>query len=94
MNCEPVGIVESPVKEGVDKGWGQVIPELYFDKQYTNGLSGIGSFSHIIVIFEMHKSSWDPTTDLVRRPQVRTVANSGGRSSELSAVRIRLVSQR
>lgn len=71
MNCEPIGIVKSPVKEGVDKGWGKVISELLIDKQYANGLSGIDSFSHVIVIFEMHKSSWNPSTDLVRRPQGR-----------------------
>jgi tRNA (Thr-GGU) A37 N-methylase len=30
---------------------------------------GIGSFSHIIVIFEMNQSTWDSAIDMVRRPQ-------------------------
>ena len=71
MNCEPIGIVKSPVSEGVDKGWGEVISEIHIDEEFADGLSGIDSFSHIIVIFEMHQSSWNPKNDLVRRPQER-----------------------
>jgi tRNA-Thr(GGU) m(6)t(6)A37 methyltransferase TsaA len=72
VNYEPIGIVKSPVKEGVDKDWGKVISEIHIDKEFSRGLSGIDSFSHIIVIFEMHQSCWTPKTDLVRRPQGRT----------------------
>jgi len=64
--------VKSPVIEGVDKGWGKIISELHIKQQFEAGLRGIDSFSHVIVIFEMHKSSWNPETDLVRRPQGRT----------------------
>ena len=69
MNYEPIGIVKSPVKEGVDTDWGKVISEIHINKEFTNGLRGLDSFSHIIVIFEMHQSSWNPQNDLVRRPQ-------------------------
>ncbi len=71
MNCEPIGIVKSPVKEGVDKDWGKVISEIHIDNKFSDGLSGIDSFSHIIVIFEMHQSNWTPKKDLVRHPQER-----------------------
>ncbi|MFC2042502.1 tRNA (N6-threonylcarbamoyladenosine(37)-N6)-methyltransferase TrmO [Chloroflexota bacterium] len=71
MNCKPIGIVKSPVKEGVDKDWGKVISEIHIDKEFACGLNGVDSFSHIIVIFEMHQSSWTPENDLVRRPQGR-----------------------
>lgn len=71
MNYKPIGIVKSPIKEGVDKDWGRVISEIHIDKELTPGLSGIESFSHIIVIFKMHQSSWNPKNDLVRRPQGR-----------------------
>ena len=72
MNYEPIGIVKSPVKEEVDKDWGKVISEIHIDKKFADGLSGIDSFSHILVIFDMHQSSWTPKNDLVRRPQGRT----------------------
>ena len=71
MNCNPIGRVESPVTEGVDVGWGGVISEIHIDKQYADGLKGIESFSHILVIFDMHQSTWSPSNDLVRRPQGR-----------------------
>ena len=71
MNYQPIGIVKSPVKEGVDKDWGKVESEIHINEEFTDGLSRIDSFSHIIVIFEMHQSSWNPKTDLVRRPQER-----------------------
>ena len=71
MNYEPIGIVKSPVKEGVDEDWGKVVSEIYINDEFTHGLSGLNSFSHIMVVFEMHQSSWAPKNDLVRRPQER-----------------------
>jgi tRNA-Thr(GGU) m(6)t(6)A37 methyltransferase TsaA len=71
VNYKPIGIVLSPVKETVDKDWGEVVSEIHIDKEFARGLSGIDSFSHIIVIFEMHQSSWNPENDLIRRPQGR-----------------------
>jgi len=72
MLYNPIGIVKSPVKEGIDTGWGKVISEIHLDEQYVTGLTGLDSFSHVVVVFEMHKSSWNPETDLVRRPQGRS----------------------
>jgi tRNA (adenine37-N6)-methyltransferase len=72
VNYEPIGIVKSPVKEGVDTDWGKVISEIHIDSKFADGLRGIDSFSHIIVVFEIHKSTWTPASDLVRRPQGRT----------------------
>ena len=71
MNFKPIGIVKSPVKEGVDSGWGNVISEIHVDQKYVGGLTGLSYFSHIIIIFEMHQSTWTPKNDLIRRPQGR-----------------------
>jgi tRNA (adenine37-N6)-methyltransferase len=71
MDCNPIGRVVSPVKEGVDEGWGDVTSEILFDEEYAAGLDGLEAFSHIIVVFHMHKSSWSHQSDLVRRPQGR-----------------------
>ena len=72
MNCQPIGFVKSPVKDGMDSSWGAIESELHIEDQFGAGLTGVNSFSHIMVIFEMHRSSWDPATDLVRRPQGRS----------------------
>jgi tRNA (Thr-GGU) A37 N-methylase len=68
VNFEPIGIVKSPVKEGADEGWGKVVSEIRLNKDLAPGLSGLSEFSHIIVVFYMHESSWTPKSDLVRRP--------------------------
>jgi tRNA-Thr(GGU) m(6)t(6)A37 methyltransferase TsaA len=72
MEYEKIGIVRSPVKEGVDENWGSVISDIHIEEKYAGGLRGIDSFSHIIVVFEMHRSTWSPDSDLVRRPQGRS----------------------
>ncbi len=71
MHCEPIGSVRSPVKEAIDENWGGVVSEIVIDEKYSSGLRGLSEFSHILVVFHMHRSSFDPVTDLVRRPQGR-----------------------
>ena len=71
MNYERIGTVRSPVKQAVDRDWGKVVSEIHIEREFADGLIGIDSFSHAVIVFEMHQSSWTPTTDLVRRPQGR-----------------------
>jgi tRNA-Thr(GGU) m(6)t(6)A37 methyltransferase TsaA len=71
MHCEQIGSVRSPVKEGIDKNWGSIVSEIVIDERYSAGLRGLSEFSHVMVVFHMHRSSFDPVTDLVRRPQGR-----------------------
>lgn len=71
MNLEPIGQVKSRMKEKVDEKWGEIVSEIHLKEEYASGLIGFEAFSHVIVIYHMHESSWDPETDLVRRPQGR-----------------------
>lgn len=71
MNFEPIGVVRSPVTEGVDKDWGKVVSDIQVDIKWAPGLIGLDQFSHIIVVFYMHESSFTAAADLVRRPQGR-----------------------
>lgn len=71
ITLKPIGYVESAVKEGKDQGWGQEVSEIRLDAALAAGLQGIEQFSHIVVLFYMHQSSYEQTTDLVRRPQGR-----------------------
>jgi tRNA-Thr(GGU) m(6)t(6)A37 methyltransferase TsaA len=70
MNVTAIATVHSPVAEGVDENWGAVISELHVDSQWVSGLQGLEEFSHLLVVFYMHQSSFD-AADLVRRPQGR-----------------------
>lgn len=72
MNFEPIGIVKSPVKEAVDESWGDVVAEIHLLESMAPGLQGIERFSHLIVVFFMHQSTFDLETYLVRRPRGRS----------------------
>lgn len=72
MNIEPIGIVKSPVKEGVDENWGNVICEIHLNDSLAPGLQGLEPFSHILVLFHMHQFTFDIGADLVRRPRGRS----------------------
>lgn len=72
MNLESIGSVRSPVTEGLDQDWGNVESEIIINEAYAAGLVGLESFSHVIVIFYMHQSSWNLDSDLIRRPQGRS----------------------
>ncbi len=71
MNLKPIGFVKSPVSEARDENWGNVISEIHLDSTLAAGLKGLEQFSHVIVIFMMHQSRFNPTKHLVRRPQER-----------------------
>lgn len=71
MIFKPIGVVKSVVKEQTDQGWGEVISQIVLEKKYAAGLKGLKNFSHILVIFYMHKAKFDLQIDLVRRPQGR-----------------------
>ncbi len=71
MQLEPIATVHCPVTEGVDEDWGDVISELRLKPEYADGLRELDSFSHALIIFYMHQSSFDAADDLVRRPRGR-----------------------
>ena len=71
VNLEVIGTVNSPVTEGVDEDWGSVVSEIQLNANYVSGLRGLEEFSHVLVLFYIHKYSFDPDADLVRRPQGR-----------------------
>ena len=71
MNLYPIGFVNALVSEPTDENWGNVLSEIQVLDNLAPGLQGLEQFSHIIVIFFMHQSTYNPASDLVRRPQGR-----------------------
>ncbi len=71
MQIEPIGVVRSPVVDDVDAGWGDVVSTIEVVPRLADGLEGLDGFSHLLVIFFMHRSSFDPARDLRRRPRGR-----------------------
>ena len=71
LEIKSIGIVRSPNKKEIDENWGNVTSEIHVFSEYIPGLKGLKDFSHILVLFYMHKSSFNPISDLVRRPRGR-----------------------
>jgi tRNA-Thr(GGU) m(6)t(6)A37 methyltransferase TsaA len=71
LPLRPIGIVRCAVAEERDEDWGDVVSELHLDAELARGLDGIEAFSHVLVVYWMHESSFDGARDLVRRPRGR-----------------------
>lgn len=72
IQLDPIGRVSSPVTEPVDDGWGGVISELHLKPELADGLTGLESFTHVIVVFWMHDAEFDPSEHLTRHHRGRT----------------------
>lgn len=68
---EPIGFVRSPVSEETDEQWGNIESEIHVRPELADGLIGIEQFSHLLVVFWMHRAVFDPAGDLLRRPRGR-----------------------
>lgn len=72
MKIKSIGIVKSPIIEGIDRGWGEVVSEIHLENSLSPGLQGLEELEWIIVIFYMHKTPpFNKTINLVRHPQGR-----------------------
>lgn len=71
INIQAIGTVRSPRKEDVDEGWGGVISEILLDESFAPGLKGLSEFSHVLVVFYMHRATFEEGAHLRRRPQGR-----------------------
>jgi tRNA-Thr(GGU) m(6)t(6)A37 methyltransferase TsaA len=68
---EWIGTVYNEVKEPTDQGWGSVVSEIVLDESLTDGLDGIDTFSHVLVLFWMHRAAEAEPVRMRRRPQGR-----------------------
>ncbi len=69
LQIEPIGVVESSVKDPVDEAWGCVTSKIILRPEYAPGLLGLDAFSHVIVVTYLHQASFDPSRHLQRRPR-------------------------
>jgi len=68
---EWIGVISNEVKEPVDEGWGHVVSEVVLDETLTDGLEGIEAFSHVLVLYWMHRAAEAEPVRMRRRPQGR-----------------------
>jgi tRNA-Thr(GGU) m(6)t(6)A37 methyltransferase TsaA len=68
---EWIGVVYNDVKEPTDEGWGHVTSEIVLDETFSDGLDGIEQFSHLLILFWMHRAAEAEPVPMRRRPQGR-----------------------
>jgi tRNA-Thr(GGU) m(6)t(6)A37 methyltransferase TsaA len=58
MNLTPIGFVRSPIKEPTHEHLNlkEIISEIVINENLTEALDGIEGFSHIIVLYWMHRA--------------------------------------
>ena len=77
ITLKAIGIVRSEIKEPARKKAGDIISEIVIDEALTESLDNLDEFSHIIVIYWIHKS---------RRPAPKKVRPMGNPHHELMGV--------
>ena len=68
---EWIGVVYNDVKEPTDEGWDRVVSEVVLDETLADGLDGIEEFSHLLILFWMHRAPEAEPVRMRRRPQGR-----------------------
>lgn len=68
---EWIGMVYNDIKEPMDVGWGRVVSEIVLDETLADGLDGIEEFSHVLILFWMHRAPEAEPVRMRRRPQGR-----------------------
>ena len=57
LSLKVIGVVRGGVKQRPEPGWEGTVSEIVVDSHLTEALDGLEEFSHIIVIYWMHKAS-------------------------------------
>ena len=62
MNLKAIGIVRNEVNQVTTGGydWQDVVSEIVIDRSLTEALDNLDEFSHIIVLYWMHRTSRQP----------------------------------
>ena len=65
----PIGWITSSVDAPIDEHWGGVVSRINLTPGFVGGLKGLAKFSHAIVVTYLHKSKYEPSRHLQRRPR-------------------------
>ncbi len=56
ISLKAIGIVRNEFKQPVRQEWGKVVSDIVVDSRLSEALDGLEEFSHIIVLYWMHRS--------------------------------------
>jgi tRNA (adenine37-N6)-methyltransferase len=66
VTLESVGTVRSPYDDQAERDWTEVESEIHLDESLVEGLKGIDRYTHIIIVFYLHKFVFDRERDLIQ----------------------------
>jgi len=66
---KPIGIVRNRVREPRMEGWEDVASDVIVRKKLAGALDGIEGYSHIIILFHLHRVSDEEGSQLHRHPR-------------------------
>ncbi len=55
ITLRPIGVVRNEVKQPMREGWEKIVSDIIVDDSLTEALDGLAEFSHIIVLYWMHR---------------------------------------
>jgi endonuclease-3 related protein len=100
MTLKAIGFVRNQVTQPLRGGWEEVISEVVVDRRLSDALDGLEGFSHIVVLFWLHKTSGEPALKVhprgkIEHPLVGLFATrSPQRPNPLGETTVRLLERR
>jgi len=70
-DIRPVGVVRNAVKEPIHHGWEEIISEIELNPDFIDALDGLEEYSHITVLFWIHKLPPELRRQIKIRPMDR-----------------------
>jgi tRNA-Thr(GGU) m(6)t(6)A37 methyltransferase TsaA len=71
ISLRPIGYARNGRTSTDDSGWGTVETRLELESRFADGLTGLDQFSHLVVVFYMHRDPDGEAFTLLRRPRGR-----------------------
>ena len=60
MNLKAIGIVRNGIEQPPRQGWENVVSDIVVNSSLTEALDNLDEFSHIIVLYWMHRAAGEP----------------------------------
>ncbi|MEL6151505.1 MAG: tRNA (N6-threonylcarbamoyladenosine(37)-N6)-methyltransferase TrmO [Chloroflexota bacterium] len=71
IEIQAIGTVHTAATDDVNTRWREMVSTIHIDESFISGLHGLDDWSHIVVIFSMHETTFDPEKHLLHRPNDR-----------------------
>lgn len=72
ITLKPIGVVRNEMKQPQREGWENVVSDIIIDNSLTEALDGLEEFSHVIVIYWLHKTADSGLPPVKLHPKGRT----------------------